>query len=69
MDDVERHLAEQMADVLRRRISETEARLVLLQRSLADLESQALQDSGVEFRDWNGWLKRFPVTTRDLAPR
>jgi hypothetical protein len=61
MDDMERHLAEQMADVLHTRISETEAILRLLRHLLADLEGQARCSSGVEFRDWNSWLKRFPA--------
>jgi hypothetical protein len=61
MDDVERHLAEQMADRLRARISKTEAILSILRHLLADLESQARCSSDVEFRDWNGWLKRFPT--------
>jgi hypothetical protein len=61
MDDVERHLAEQMADCLRIRISTAEVRLSRLRRLLADLESQARCNNDVDFHDWNGWLKRFPA--------
>jgi hypothetical protein len=69
MDGVEWRLAKQMADVLRTRISETEAILGLLRRLLAELESRSRCNSDVEFHDWDGWLTRFPVTTRDLATR
>jgi hypothetical protein len=61
MDDVERQLAEQMAHVLRARISETEANLTLLRHLLADLECRSRCSIDVEFHDLSGWLKRFPV--------
>jgi len=73
MDDRERRLAEQMADYLRTRINEIEAlkrtgtvpkcggaRLALFRRLLAELESRSRCNSDVEFRDWNGWRRRFP---------
>ena len=62
----ERRLAEQMADRLRDLIKEFEslgrpapewvgAKLALIRRLLADLESRSRCNSDVEFRDWNGW--------------
>ena len=74
MTEMEKKIAEQMADLLRTRINEIEAlnrtgtaprcggaRLALLRRLLAELESSSRAHSGVEFRDWNGWRRRFPV--------
>lgn len=71
--DAERQIAEQMAHMLRTRIKEIEAlkkrgatlkrggaRLALLRDLLADLERGFRSNSHTEFRDWNGWLKRFP---------
>jgi hypothetical protein len=71
-------IAEQMADLLRTEISEIEAmkrtssapkyggaRLALLRRLLADLESPSHCHSDVESRDWNGWRSERALDDRD----
>jgi hypothetical protein len=71
MDDRERRLAEQMADRLRDLIKEYES----LERPAPEWVSASWLsfvvywrtlktrcNSGVEFRDWNGWSRRFPIS-------
>jgi hypothetical protein len=73
MEDVERQLAELMAEILRTRIKELEApnvtgransgsaRLALVRNLLAELERQQSSYSHAAFRAWNDWVERYPL--------
>jgi hypothetical protein len=75
VDDVEWHLAEQMADRLRMRIEEFESLKLTGQNPSGSaqrlssfvvywLTLKARCNSYVEFHYWNSWLMRFPLTAR-----
>lgn len=73
MEDVERQLAELMAEILRTRIKELEApkvtgrahngsaRLALVRNLLAELKRQQSSDSPAAFRGLSGWVERYPL--------